>query len=55
MTWQSAVVGQPRGELKCCGQPMQNIEPGIYECRRCDCNVMSNNGVIEHVGRCPSH
>jgi hypothetical protein len=55
MTWNSAAVGQPTGDLRCCGQRMQNIEPGIYECRRCDCNVISNDGVIEHVTRCTGH
>ncbi|MFJ1647984.1 hypothetical protein [Streptomyces sp. NPDC088258] len=52
----SAQVGQKAGALTCCGRPMQPVDSGIYECRRCDCYVISgDDNVIEKVRRCGSH
>jgi hypothetical protein len=53
--FRTAEVGQPTGDLACCGKPMQPVDSGIYECRRCDCYVMSDNDVIEKVNRCNRH
>lgn len=48
-------VGTPKGKLFCCGESMQHQDSGIYECRRCDCYVMVDRRVVEHVSRCNRH
>lgn len=51
----TAAPGQPTGNLSCCGKPMQHVDSGIWECKRCPCYVTSGDGVIETVRHCRSH
>jgi hypothetical protein len=56
-SYYAAQVGQPAGDLKCCGASMRHVDNGIYECKRCGCHVYIDdlNLKVEDVQFCRSH
>ncbi len=40
---------------RCCGEPMEHLGSGVWQCDPCGCLLTSRDGQVTDRRRCPDH